>query len=309
MKLHLTSAYATHRGLDTLRVSAGGRDHATADDADAILFVEDTHFDDVLFHDLLQHPLMRRYPDKCFMYNEMDRPWDVIPGLYCCMPRKHLDPVRHRAFAYLSTPNPCIDDIHTRDDEPLWLYSFMGSMSHACRRPLMRLRDDLAFLQDTSDFNVWKASSDELQRRGRHYAEIMAGSRFILCPRGIGTSSLRLFETMEAARVPVIISDDWVPPPETDWAFAIKVREDRIESIPGLLRALAGESRQRGEAAREAWEQTYAPSRLFDTVSLAISELLGNEHHHRAGQGSTLHKWLASSEMLTRSAARRLLNH
>lgn len=313
MKLFLTSAYDTHTGLDTLRRCARldelGR-HQVCDDAaeaEAILFVENTQFDDVFFKSLLNHPLIAQHPDKVFMYNEMDRPWDLLPGLYCCMTRKHLNLKRHRAFAYLSTPNPFIGEIHKQPIEPRWLYSFMGSMSHACRRPIMRLKSSDGYVRDTSDFNVWRTDSREMEIRGKEYADILAASQFVLCPRGIGTSSIRLYETLEAGRVPVIISDHWVPPPETDWGFAIQVEERRIASIPGLLKTLDGESRDRGAAAREAWLHSYAPDTLFNTVGDSIESLLYLNSDDRIPKpGAHLHKWLATGELLTRTAAQRL---
>lgn len=313
MKLLLTSAYSTHTGLDALLRCAQLdriRNHQVCsdpDEADAILFVENTQFDDILFKDLLQHPLVEQYREKAFMYNEMDRPWDALPGLYCCLTRKHINEKRHRAFAYLTTPNPYISSIHNQQIERRWLFSFMGSMSHRCRRPLLHLKQPDSFIRDTSDFNVWQSDDAELQIRGQDYAEVLAASDFVLCPRGIGTSSIRLYETLEVGRVPVIISDHWVPPAETDWRFAIQVEEARVASIPGLLRALANEAFERGQEARQAWLNAYAPDTLFNTAADSIAQLITSTGGDRSPTpGSHLHKWLASGELFTRTAARRL---
>ena len=313
MKLFLTSAYSTHTGLDILRQYAAldsVGNHCISDnpeEADAILFVENTQFDDILFRTLLNHELIQKYPEKVFMYNEMDRPWDVLPGLYCCMTRKHINTDRHAAFAYLYTPNPYIKDIHTNDIDKQWLYSFMGSMSHSCRRTVMKLDHPDGYVQDTSEFNVWRSDDAELAARGQSYAHNLAESQFILCPRGIGCSSIRLYETLEAGRVPVIISDDWVPPAETDWSFAIKVEERRIASIPGILKSLQGESEERGYAARQAWEASYAPQTLFNTVGESLSVLVeGEAYRHKSSQGASLQKWITTGGLFTRSAAQRL---
>lgn len=313
MKLFLTSAYSTHTGLDILRQYAAldtiGA-HSVSDDpadADAILFVENTQFDDILFKTLLSHELIKQFPEKVFMYNEMDRPWDVLPGLYCCMTRKHINPSRHAAFAYLGTPNPYIHDIHEQDIEMQWLYSFMGSMSHSCRRTVMKLEHPDGYVQDTSDFNVWRSNHSELEVRGKSYANRLAASQFVLCPRGIGCSSIRLYETLEAGRVPVIISDDWVPPNETDWSFAIQVEERRISSIPGLLKSMQGESEERGQAARQAWAASYAPQTLFNTVGDSVALLVdGEAHRFKSSNGTNLQKWITTGELFTRSAAQRL---
>ncbi|MFK7853744.1 MAG: exostosin family protein [Granulosicoccus sp.] len=313
MKLFLTSAYDSHAGLDTLLNCVKldiHKNHIVCDDpgaADVILFVENTQFDDVFFKLLSRHPLLQEFPDKVLMYNEMDHPWDFLPGLYCCMPRRFLNKQKHRAFAYLSTPNPYISNIYQDSAQRQWLYSFMGSMSHACRRPIMRLQHVDGYVQDTSDFNVWNSDSREMEVRGRAYANVLGGSQFVLCPRGIGTSSLRLYETLEAGRVPVIISDQWVPPEETDWSFAIQIEERRVSSIPGLLSALVNEAEERGNAARKAWSDSYAPNTLFNTVGNSIEAIMCNNDENRQITASAqLHKWLATGELLTRTAAQRL---
>ncbi len=315
MKLLLTSAYEQHTGLTALKKFAASdrvRRHELCNNpeaADAILFVENTQFDDIFFKHLLSHPLVAKYPHKVFMYNEMDRPWHVLPGLYCCMARKHFDVQQHVAFAYLGTPNPYIHSVYGEDPDRRWLYSFMGSMSHACRRPIMKLKRQNGYVQDTSDFNVWNSKQRELEVRGRAYADMLAASHFVLCPRGIGTSSIRLYETMQAGRVPVIISDHWVAPPETDWRFAIQVEERRVSSIPGLLNSMVNEAEERGKAARAAWEQSYSPETLFNTAADSIASLLFSrgKHNNNISTLSTsgLHKWVASGELLTRTAARR----
>ena len=313
MKLYLTSAYSTHHCLDSLRSYAqigSSSNHRVCTDpneADAILFVENTQFDDLMFKTLLKHPLVEQFGDKVFMYNEVDRPWDVLPGLYCCMTSNNIDSNRHRAFAYLETPNPYIGNIHEQNLENKWLYSFVGSMSHSSRRPIMRLRDDRGFVQDTSDFNVWNTQSSELEIRGQFYADILGSSEFVLCPRGIGSSSIRLFETMQAGRVPVIISDDWVAPANTDWSFAVKIQERRISAIPGYLKTLQYEAEERGLAARKAWEDNYAPDTIFNTVGDLIDSLLASDaHKRRIKHGANLQKWLTTGELLTRAAAQRL---
>lgn len=313
MNLFLTSAYDIHPGLDTLLQAASvdaQKRHTLSDHhstADAIVFIENTQFDDILFSRLMGHELLSEFPDKCFMYNEMDRPWDVLPGLYTCMTKGHILPNRHRPFAYLSTPNQLVRNVFHESFENRWLYSFMGAMSHNCRRSLMRLQHERGYLEDTSHFNVWNATESEMQQRARDYARVLGESQFVLCPRGIGTSSIRLYETLEAGRVPVIIADNWVPPPETDWSFAIQVHEKRISSIPKLLEAMANEAGERGSAARDAWLHSYAPSNLFNTLGDAIESLAvqGTEKLHSKSP-IQWNKWVASSGLITRTAVQKI---
>jgi hypothetical protein len=286
MKLFATSAYETHEMLDTLKEYAAKDRHArhelvdSAADADAILFTENTHFDDYLFSNLSEHPLVKAFPEKVFMYNESDKPWSALPGLYCSMPKRFFQPSKQIAFPYLSTPNEFIKDVYKRDVERKWLFSFVGSVSHRSRRDVVALGDVSRGVKDTSEFNVWDCTDDVKAAQGSVFADTMAASWFMLCPRGIGTSSYRLFETLEAGRAPVIMSDQWVPTPHINWDFAIKVREKDIKNIPEILRSVAGEAKERGDAARAAWESAYAPDTMFDTVCESVAWLI-EEHQHK----------------------------
>jgi len=231
MKLYLTSAYETHDSLDKL-VGLAALDRigqhelcSTPAEADAILFVESTHFNDIFFRSLLAHPLVAKYPEKVFMYNEADKPWCVLPGLYCCMHSRFFQDNRQVAFPYLHSPNPYIADVHNWDVERKWLFSFVGSTSHRCRKQVIALANDSKGIKDTSDFNVWDSARPEREIQGMDFAQTMAESWFVLCPRGIGTSSYRVFEAMEAERAPVVISDHWVQPPHVDWDFLVTVKQ------------------------------------------------------------------------------------
>ena len=276
-------------------------------DADAILFVEDTHFKDYFFRALLEHPLVSEYPEKVFMYNEADKPWCVLPGLYCCMSSRFFQDNRQVAFPYIKTPNAFISEVRNWDVEKKWLFSFVGSTSHSCRKQVIALADDSKGIKDTSDFNVWDSSSPERAVQGMEFAQTMAESRYMLCPRGIGTSSFRLFETMEAQRAPVLISDHWVPPPHVDWDFLVTVKQRDIKKIPELLRSISDEAEDRGKAARKAWEQAYGPDVMFDTVAESIAFLLYEQKYQEdADKWLGIRKFLIGSELRTLTMARQL---
>jgi len=288
MKILATSAYETHEMLDALRGMAAMDqlgNHSlceSAEQADIIVFVENTHFDDYLYKKVRQHPLALQYPEKTFMYNESDKPWSALPGLYCSMPRRFFQHSKQVAFPYLDTPNDFIKDVHTWNVEKRWLFSFVGSASHRCRRDVMALMDTSRGVQDTSEFNVWDCTVDTKAAQGANFAQTMAESQFMLCPRGIGTSSFRLFETMEAGVAPVIIANQWVPTPHVNWEFAVRVDERDIKSIPSILRSISDESADRGKAARVAWESAYAPEVMFDTVGESLAWLLQERRHMEA---------------------------
>ena len=307
MKIFVTSAYQSHDCLDRVHQlylldTYGHHELVTSvNTADAIVFVENTQFDDMRFQRLMNHPLVKRFPEKIFMYNEMDRAWPLLPGLYCSMEQDLGSQDRYVSFPYLTAANNGIKDIFAAGVERKWLYSFVGSLSHPIRKNLKSLQSDNAQIVDTSEFCTWDPTQTSKYRYQKLYTDTMAESKFVLCPRGIGPASLRLYETLEAGRVPVIISNNWSLPPQINWEFAVQVSPADIAKIPQLLERLEPEWQERSLAARNAWQSAYAPHKMFNTLGDTIQGIRQTrpapEHSWRA---SAL-KWRVSMEQGLRS--------
>ncbi len=99
-------------------------------------------------------------------------------------------------------------------------------------------------------------------------------SSFVLCPRGRGCGSIRLFEVMESGRVPVIISDDWVPPGGIDWdSFSIRVAEKDIDQLDEILREHLPRMIEMEITARRVWEEHFSIKSAFDYVGDELVEI------------------------------------
>ena len=274
-KVYITSAYDDIEPLDSA-LRAVNHDkvhkHSVTDDpasADIILFIENSRFHKDYFYQKLQsHPLVKSYPSKVFMYNPHDQPWFVLPGLYINMPKK----LFNNNFIAAS---PFFEEINTYlycdfSKTPEYLFSFNGNPQScpSVRYKLLKLEHPRARLENCYTPNF-----------GQHalpvklgYADLMAASKFILCPRGSGTASFRLFEAMRVGRVPVIISDNWVPPTGPSWDdFAIRIAQKDIDKIPEILEREEANWEKKARLARQAWEDYFAPDTLF---SYLIDQLL-----------------------------------
>lgn len=271
VRVLVTSAYPDPEPITTFRrfveMDRFGAHQAVpdAEDADVILFVENSHYvDDYFYRRLKRHPLVRAHRERCFMYNEKDRVWCVLPGLYPSICRRHYDASRLRGAAYIRVVNPLVGAEETRRAEPDLLFSFMGQVGSPLRRAVMRLAHPRAHLEDTS--GSFRAFSGDPPRRTlvQRYAEVVGRSRFVLCPRGGGQSSFRLFESLSAGRVPVILADQWVPPQGPAWdECSLRVAEREVGSIPDRLEALERDSAEMGRRARQEWERWFGPEVLF----------------------------------------------
>jgi hypothetical protein len=158
-----------------------------------------------------------------------------------------------------------------------YLFSFQGSFAtHPVRQRIGALvgaapRDAMkAFLiKDTSKDNLpARREQEDPESFRRDYLAGLYASKFILCPRGMCPSSIRLFETMKARRAPVVISDEWIRPPELPWdRFAITVKEKDIPFIPAILEREEQSFFERAQAARQSWEEFFAPQTMANTVT------------------------------------------
>ncbi len=255
--------------------------HSICDDpgqADIILFVDlNEHPHDLKLNAIRRHPLSRAFRRKALVYCEADQPWCAVQGLYVSMPASSFVSSRQRACGYIAqTMNGQIDIEAAKRVETDLLYSFVGRGGNAVRQRVLSLTSPRGEVVDTSAHNFFGADGASLVAERQRFAEMIYRSKFVLCPRGAGTASYRVFETMQAGRVPVILSDEWVPPAGPDWgACVVFCRESEVEKLPTMLERIEHRSNAMGRHARTEWESWYAPDAVFHRMVQSCGDLLG----------------------------------
>lgn len=245
------------------------------EDADLILVVDldEAH----VFANLRRNEVWRRFPEKSFGIYEGDNPPRFLHGLYSSVPRSWMRTCRFQSCAYpmhqICFPNdiPAVSTVSMIPKDLLFFYA--GRLSHPVRKRLMSLRfpEGDVVMQDTSTYNHFQTDEINQQAAKARYWKLAQRSKFGLCPRGAGTSSVRLFELMEAGISPVIIADDWVPPIGPIWEqFALFVPEREISSVYEKVKAHEGEYATRGHLARQAWEQYFSPENYWSFILSSI---------------------------------------
>jgi hypothetical protein len=240
------------------------------EDADLILFVENHPGDDPFFLTVARHPVWRRFRKKCYLYHDNDYAFPLLPGLYPSLLKPYHRPNRTAGAPYIGR----IEENKALRYEPLsasprYLYSFVGAANCEVRQRIMGLSDPRGIVQDTTGKNAWELPHEERLAYLARFAEIVKESAFVLCPRGIGPSTYRLFETLEAGRVPVILSDDWVAPEGPAWEeFSLQVPESRVADVPRLLTDYDPARIQKmATAARRAWESWFSHPVAFHRMA------------------------------------------
>ncbi len=220
---------------------------------------------------ILQSELYQRFPEKCFVFCDVDQPLALLPGVYASIERRWHDPHWTCAGLYAHITN--VDRFERQPFAPdaPWLFTFAGSCcNHPVRQSLRQLSHPRFHLLDTSGQTVaayTAGDTEAINTLNRNYQQLVRDSKFVLCPRGVGCSSIRLFETMRMGRAPVIISDDWVAPAGPAWSdFSLRVPEARVRDLPVLLEGLEPRAREMGDRARQEWERWFSDKMLCETV-------------------------------------------
>lgn len=124
------------------------------------------------------------------------------------------------------------------------LCSFVGSVTHPIRSKVyesMKDRPQCSF--HLKDWNPEVTNQDQ-----SIFLNTSMQSKFVLCPRGYGLNSFRLYECFQLGSVPVIITDEFFLPwsDELDWnEFAVLIHEDMIPEIYDVLSTIDDEYYQR----------------------------------------------------------------
>ena len=236
---------------------------------------------------LLDHEIYKSYPDRCAIYTEEDDYLPLLPtvhtnakiGLHTRIGRvfnyAHISRNgRHRnrfvGETITETPIGCTP-------QKRYLFSFLGGSTSILRKRIFNQkfnRSDV-LIENTSSYWHWDNSQPDREARQRRYADTLAASHFVLCPRGAGAGSSRFFEVMAAGVAPVLLSDAYALTPGPAWdQFLICVRERDIARLPAILEPHLDSAAERGRLARRAFDEFFAIDREFDRmVDLAARAL------------------------------------
>lgn len=224
--------------------------------------------------DVRTHPVFRLFSERCFVLHAGDRILPSVPGVFTCPERRTHVKRRSRTGPYLRVT---FDDrltfqngLSAADGPDRLLFSFVGRTETApVRKTLATLSHPRGLIIDTS------MPGTELSYTT--YVEVLRRSRFVLCPRGYGSSSFRLFEALKAGRVPVVLSDEWIQPTGPHWdEFALTVPEGAASDLPSILESCEPRYARMSAAARLAWSEWFAADVIFHrTVEWCLELMRG----------------------------------
>jgi hypothetical protein len=290
MKVFLTSAY-NYKGYSPanwLKLKSTSKTCVCVDspeEADVIIFAESHPTIDPYFRKVFRDEVYKKYKEKCVLYHDADLSVTPIPTISPSIEQWQYDVKHKRSAHYIARyrENKTIDDaVVTYNDHRNYLYSFAGSGTHAVRSAIISLKPGSnVFIKDTTGSHAWELNKEEALKYEREYLSVMNESYFILCPRGIGPSTYRLFEAMQLGRVPVIISDSWVEIPGIEWnTFSIRISQSQVSTIEQTLKDRMKDAVDMGKKAREAWEKYFSPEVSLERIAGAATELIAYKYSY-----------------------------
>lgn len=245
--------------------------------ADLILLTDSN--DDDLFLTLRKNRLVKRYPEKVFTIYEGDFPQRFLPGIYTSMPQSIWNLGRFATGSYsycYAKHGNTVDLLKDKTQTGEFFFSFIGRGRAKVREALFKTkfnRPDV-LIENSSSFNYFTSATNHQLEQQLHYLQVCTRSRFMLCPRGQGTSSIRLFDAMQMGVAPVIISDKWIRPKGPDWeSFAVFVKESDIASLPELLAPYDSRWQEMGLLARVAWDKWFQLEDEFNYIVESLAQI------------------------------------
>lgn len=252
---------------------SGNHDYFTNDPniADRIVFIDlhQAHHLNVR-KSVSQHWLYKKYSNKILVWNETDRPIFDVRGLYVNVPKSVSEDKAIVPIPYLHVPADSLfhgTNFSTKGRKIKCTYR--GTNTHKCRR-------NLSSLQVTGYSLVDSTMSDSLSRTD--FLSELDNSIHVICPRGHGLSSFRLYEAMARGCLPVIVADGWIAPQIIPWdRFCTFVKEAEIPQLPKRLIYSELEISNRQAALMQAYSTYLAPNVRMDYFLRQISDVPDGE--------------------------------
>lgn len=231
--------------------------------------------DDKTGEKILANPILNKFPQKCFSLSDTDYTLFLNRGVYTSANnRSLLGKQRIRTGSYTLYPdqykNPYIYNVFQQGIvEKIFLFSFIGRDCRSIRNRIFNLqfiREDILLIDSSNSFNLWNKKFSKTEKQ-RQFVEVLAHSKFSLCPRGINPNTIRLFESMQMGVAPIIVADAFLFPKGPDWGkFSIIIKEKDIAQLEEIVSSHEANYAEMGAMARQCYENYFSEGSYFNYI-------------------------------------------
>lgn len=157
------------------------------------------------------------------------------------------NPKKYPGITILPLPMEAINGAEPAQKKDI-LYSFIGMQNHLTRKVIFSLETTSdVVIKRRNHWHFYNKDAKKKEQEKIEYQNVMARSRFALCPRGVGASTIRFWEALQAGAIPVSIADDLVLPEvdRVDWnECVVFVAEKDIKNVDSIIRNITLEQEE-----------------------------------------------------------------
>ena len=161
-----------------------------------------------------------------------------------------------------------------RGSEKKFKYGFIGSCNHAGRSIFKRLKLDNFVFEDNRN-QIWNMSGVDKRQTIVRFLTKLSECEYVFAPRGVGSSSFRLYEAMSVGSIPIVTG-------MIEYPFESHVRWDdmcfrgELSEIELLIdkcnNTSIGVYNQMRERAMDFWDYYCRHDRLYDKLVSIIDD-------------------------------------
>ena len=168
---------------------------------------------------------------------------------------------KYSGITVLPFPHYAVNGIQPAAVKDIW-FSFIGFDTHKTRREIFKIANtDNIYIKERRS---WHFSTDQKRRaeEKKEYQDVLSRSRFSLCPRGTGASTLRFWESLQAGAIPVLIADAMTLPEGVNWnECIIQIPESDVSKIKEILSLIPADKEDTMRAnCLKAYEEFSGPN-------------------------------------------------
>lgn len=154
--------------------------------------------------------------------------------------------------------------------------SFRGSFdTHITRKSIHSLLGNKKGFS-VIDTGQWHFDNKDKEKNSKDYLNDLKDSKIILCPRGTGPSTIRLWESIASGCVPLVVSNNYKFPsiPEVDWEkICIILKEEHLTLIDLVINNFTEERLQRmQDEGQRVFRQWLSPNKMHSILYYNLSE-------------------------------------
>lgn len=158
---------------------------------------------------------------------------EIIPQMKECgvtvLFTPHADRDEYKGVKLVPLPHYPINGVEPNPIKDIY-YSFVGYDTHESRTKIFKriTHPENTVIIKRTKYHYWQPVASDKENEVE-YKDILSRSRFSLCPRGTGPSTIRFWESLQAGAIPIVISDAMHYPEGFDWdSCVIKVPEKHV---------------------------------------------------------------------------------